>query len=86
MFYSADKLLSLINRALSINVASIKKIRPTRYINKSTSRIEEYSEARALAYEQIIRNKAQLHTSEEIENYFNINVTESIIITKLNKI
>ncbi len=59
----------------------MKKIRSSRYINKNSCKIEEYSETRALAYEKLIKNKKQLNVLEEIENYFNLNSKESIILT-----
>jgi hypothetical protein len=63
-----------------------RKIRPTRYINRISCKIEEYSETIALAYEKLIKNKNSLNTTEDIENYFNFNYNESIIFTNLRLI
>jgi hypothetical protein len=68
------------------NKYKARKIRPTRYINRITCKIEEYSETIALAYEKLIKNKNSLNTTEDIENYFNFNYNESIIFTNLRLI
>jgi len=63
-----------------------KMIRYPRYINKNTSKIENYSESRALAYQNIIKNKKDLNILEDIEHYFNLSTNDSVILTNLRLI
>ena len=69
----------------SLKEERIDKIRPPRYINKSSSKIDNYSESRALAYQNLIKNKKKLNIFEDIEHYFNL-ADESIILTNLRLI
>ena len=61
----------------------VERIRYPRYINKNSSKIENYSESRALAYQNIIKNKKKLNILEDIEQYFNLSNNDSVILTNL---
>ena len=63
-----------------------KMIRYPRYISKNTTKIEHYSESRALANQDILKNKKNLNILEDIENYYNLSNNDSVILTNLRLI